>query len=251
MPTNIETITFTHIFYFIITYLVGAIPFAYILVKLIKKVDIRTVGSGNAGATNAGRILGKKGFIAVFILDFLKGFLPVYIAKYVLNFSEVIVLLVAFLAIFGHIYTVFLNFKGGKGVATGIGVYVGLSPISALIAFGVFIITFLIGRMVSLGSILGALALFISVLIIEDSLFLKVLTALIAGFVIYKHKSNIKRIIDGTESKFNFSKKKDNKVEDNQSEDNSNTSIADNNGTVSNNSEEATSKEENLNKDNQ
>jgi len=184
----------------IAAYLIGSIPTAYLVVKLIKGVDIRTVGSGNVGATNAGRVLEFYGFLLVFIIDMLKGFLPVYLTK--LFFGDTLFLyIVALCTILGHTFTIFLNFKGGKGVATGVGVYLALSPLNLLYAFIAFILMVGIFRMVSLGSIVGAIVLSATMWLGEQSIILKIFTTLLAIFVIYKHKENIKRIINGTEKK--------------------------------------------------
>lgn len=193
--------TIQQIFLIIATYFIGAIPFSYIIVKLIKKVDIRTVGSGNVGATNAARVLGKWGFISVFILDALKGFIPVFISLYFYG-QTVITLVTAAVVVLGHTYTVFLGFKGGKGVATGAGVFLALAPIEIGIGFIAFIVVFYATKMVSAGSIVGAVTLLISVCIVSDWFALKVLTAIIVFFVIFKHRSNIMRIIKGEENKF-------------------------------------------------
>ncbi|MCI6475258.1 MAG: glycerol-3-phosphate 1-O-acyltransferase PlsY [Mucispirillum sp.] len=201
-------ITIPQILLIIAAYFIGAIPFAYIIVKLVKNIDIRTVGSGNAGATNAARVLGKWGFISVFILDALKGFLPVFISYYLYG-ETVITLVVAAVVVLGHTYTVFLGFKGGKGVATGAGVFLALAPIEIGIALIVFIIVFLATKMVSAGSILGSLALLISVCIMSSWFALKVLTAVIVFFVIFKHRSNIVRILKGEENRFVKKKEKD------------------------------------------
>ncbi len=194
-------ITFPQILLIISAYFLGAIPFAYIIVKLVKNIDIRTVGSGNAGATNAARVLGKWGFISVFLLDALKGFLPVFISHHYYG-QSLVTLIVALVVILGHTYTIFLSFKGGKGVATGAGVFLALAPIEIGIALTVFLIVFFISKMVSLGSILGSLALFISVLIVSNWFLLKILAGIVAFFIIFKHRQNIIRIIKGEESKF-------------------------------------------------
>ncbi len=190
------------------SYFIGAVPFAYIIVKLVKNIDIRTVGSGNAGATNVARVLGKWGFITVFLLDALKGFLPVYLT-YMYYGQELLPLFVAATVVLGHTYTVFLGFKGGKGVATGAGAFLALAPVEIGIALLVFAAVFYFTRMVSAGSILAALTLFISVLIISDWAALKVLTGVIVFFIIFKHRTNIVRIIKGEENKFEKKKKTD------------------------------------------
>lgn len=192
----------------IATYFIGSIPFAYIIVKLVKKIDIRTVGSGNAGATNAARVLGKWGFISVFLLDALKGFLPVFISLHYYG-QAMITLIVAAVVVLGHTYTVFLGFKGGKGVATGAGVFLALAPAEIGIGLVVFIIVFLATKMVSAGSILASITLLIAVCLMSNWFALKVLTAVIVFFVIFKHRANIVRIIKGEENKFTRKKKED------------------------------------------
>ncbi len=192
----------------IAAYFIGSIPFAYIIVKLVKKIDIRTVGSGNAGATNAARVLGKWGFISVFLLDALKGFLPVFISLHYYG-QTMITLIVAAVVVLGHTYTVFLGFKGGKGVATGAGVFLALAPAEIGIGLVVFIIVFLATKMVSAGSILASITLLIAVCLMSNWFALKVLTAVIVFFVIFKHRSNIVRIIKGEENKFTRKKKED------------------------------------------
>lgn len=192
----------------IAAYFIGSIPFAYIIVKLVKKIDIRTVGSGNAGATNAARVLGKWGFISVFLLDALKGFLPVFISLHYYG-QTMITLIVAAVVVLGHTYTVFLGFKGGKGVATGAGVFLALAPAEIGIGLVVFIIVFLATKMVSAGSILASITLLIAVCLMSNWFALKVLTAVIVFFIIFKHRSNIVRIIKGEENKFTRKKKED------------------------------------------
>ncbi|QAR33062.1 glycerol-3-phosphate 1-O-acyltransferase [Geovibrio thiophilus] len=188
----------------IICYLIGSIPTGYLLVKKVKGIDIRTVGSGNVGATNAARILGKWGFAAVFAVDMLKGFIPVWITG--MLYPDV-VLIAAVLVVLGHTYTVFLNFKGGKGVATAVGVFLALAPIPlgvAAVAFGVVIY---ISRMVSLSSITAAAVLAASVVLMDTEVSLKIFTVVIAAFVIYKHRTNISRIMKGEESRIEFKRK--------------------------------------------
>ncbi len=192
----------------IAAYFIGSIPFAYIIVKLVKKIDIRTVGSGNAGATNAARVLGKWGFISVFLLDALKGFLPVFISLHYYG-QTMITLIVAAVVVLGHTYTVFLGFKGGKGVATGAGVFLALAPAEIGIGLVVFVMVFLATKMVSAGSILASITLLIAVCLMSNWFALKVLTAVIVFFVIFKHRSNIVRIIKGEENKFVRKKKED------------------------------------------
>ena len=189
----------------------GSIPTSYILGKKIKKLDIREYGSGNVGATNALRVLGTKYGVIALILDMAKGAIPVFVGKY-LGFSDPWLIALALTAILGHIFTIFLNFKGGKGVATSAGVFIALTPLSVGIALVVFIITVWLTRYVSLGSILAALTLFVSELIINiqngfQSKEILVLVFVIATFIIVKHKSNIQRLLAGNENKLSFKKK--------------------------------------------
>ncbi|MGE4497270.1 MAG: glycerol-3-phosphate 1-O-acyltransferase PlsY [Deferribacterales bacterium] len=188
----------------IICYLVGSVPTAYLLVKKLKGVDIRTVGSGNVGATNAARILGKWGFAAVFTADMLKGFIPVWVTG--MLYPDV-VLIAAVLVVLGHTYTVFLNFKGGKGVATAVGVFLALAPVPLGVAAVAFGVVFYVGRMVSLSSITAAAVLAASVVLMDTTVSLKIFTVVIAAFVIYKHRTNISRIMKGEETKVEFNRK--------------------------------------------
>ncbi len=193
--------------YFFLVYLFGAfilgsIPFAYIYVRLINGVDIRKVGSGNPGATNVARVSGKLGFLTVLCLDMLKGFMPVF-ASLMLFDDMWHSLLIAIVSILGHTYSPFLKFKGGKGVATAAGASLAIIPKSLLLALLVFSIIFAIWRMVSLSSVVGAIALFVSTVIFyRDEPWLILFTLLLSLFIIYKHKDNILRIFRGTENKF-------------------------------------------------
>lgn len=192
-----------------ICYVIGSVPTAYVLVKMLKGIDIRTVGSGNVGATNAGRALGGWAFAVVLILDALKGYLPLFVISYLIKSYSLpvnLLLVGAFAVIAGHTYSVFLGFKGGKGVATGLGVCLALVPVPVLIALGVFIVVFGITRMVSAGSVCAAIALGVAVTLLSDWLPLIGLMWVMALFVVYKHIPNIKRIIAGTESKVKFGK---------------------------------------------
>jgi len=198
---------------FIAAYILGSIPTSYIMGKIIKGIDIRKYGSGNVGATNALRILGTKVGIFTLIIDIGKGFLAVIIARSILpEPSDLLIIITGLFAILGHIFTVFLNFKGGKGVATSAGVFIALVPIPVAISLIVFILTVWISKFVSLGSILGALTLFISELVINlrnsfSELEIFIFTFLIALFIIIRHKANIQRLINGNENKISFKKK--------------------------------------------
>ncbi len=192
----------------IISYLVGSIPTAYIFGRVLKGVDIRQHGSGNVGATNAMRILGKVPGAVVLFLDILKGFLAVMLLPHFFKTqSEIGIILIGLSCVFGHIWTVFLGFKGGKGIATTLGVLLalaakvpGLSPILGLVLL-VWLVFFLLFRVVSLASILSALALPIFTLTFSRSKVLIVLSIFLSLLVIWRHKSNISRLIQNKESR--------------------------------------------------
>lgn len=184
----------------VICYLIGSIPTAYLLVKKLKGVDIRTVGSGNVGASNASRVLGRWGFVAVLTADALKGLVPVLVLRYIYG-EHVYVLLGAVALVLGHSFTVFLNFKGGKGVATGLGIFIALAPYSTLIAAAAFGVMIYLFRMISLSSITAAFIIAVSVWFLSDWAELKYFTVVIAALVIFLHRSNIVRIMNKTERK--------------------------------------------------
>ncbi|MDR3306979.1 MAG: glycerol-3-phosphate 1-O-acyltransferase PlsY [Endomicrobium sp.] len=193
--------------YLIFAYLCGSLPFAYIIAKAVKKVDIRKVGSGNPGTTNIFRSIGAGAGFAVFVLDTLKGFIPVYFAIFIDDsFSYSVA--VAAGAIVGHVFTVFLNFKGGKGIATEFGVFLALMPLPCLIAFVIFGLVFLLWGYVALGSIVAVvslpLAAYFSGYAMETILFSFAASLL----SIYKHRANIKRLKYGAESRFKIFKRK-------------------------------------------
>jgi glycerol-3-phosphate acyltransferase PlsY len=190
-------------------YLLGSIPFG-VLVAKAKGVDIRASGSGNIGATNAMRVLGKPAGLLVLILDALKGYaavawLPVVLSKCLGSpptAPGVLPVLAGIGAVLGHIYTCWLRFKGGKGIATSAGVYLALAPWAVLIAMVVFLVAVALTRYVSVGSIAAAVALPAAVWIrTPHDLFLDIVTTAIGAMAIYKHKSNIQRLRAGTESR--------------------------------------------------
>jgi acyl phosphate:glycerol-3-phosphate acyltransferase len=195
----------------IFAYLLGSIPSAVWYGKIFHGVDIRQHGSGNAGATNSLRIFGKKAGIIVLIFDSLKGFLAVYLTKHFLKTdNELLPLLIGVLVVLGHIYPVFAQFRGGKGVATAIGVIVAVLPMAALGCIVVFFLTVLLTKYVSLGSLLGALAFPVQVSLkrwndVSDPYYIGL--AWLFFFVLaYTHRENIQRLIKGSESKFGVKK---------------------------------------------
>ena len=188
-----------------ISYLLGSIPNGLILGKAIWGVDLRQHGSKNIGATNAWRTIGKAGGISIFMLDFLKGAISAYLGLH-LGGSELAGVLCGILAIAGHSWSVFLAFKGGKGVATGLGVIAALMPEVTLIVFAVwFAIVYFTGY-VSLGSIVGAALVPILTLFFGLHTEFLILGLIAAVFIIYRHKSNIERLLNGTESKIKAAK---------------------------------------------
>ena len=185
----------------IISYLIGAIPFSLLIGKIFYKVDIREHGSGNVGTTNTFRILGKKAGVMVLVLDILKGALPVYIAM--LMAVDMHIFIPGLISAIGHVYPVFLKFRGGKAVATGSGAVLAYNPIVFIILVSAFLITLKLSKYVSLSSIVAALTFIGVSLLLQDPLIIAF--AVILGVVIIiRHISNIKRIINGTESRITF-----------------------------------------------
>lgn len=189
------------IIYLILSYLCGAIPFGYIIAKIFKHVDIRTVGSKNPGATNVYRTISKPLGVLTLLLDMLKGFVPVYFVSIINPSSYLIVLSVALVTILGHVFTVFLNFKGGKGVATGCGIFFALNPLATTICLITFIIVLIISKYVSLSSIFAAVMLPIAIFFVGSNSELFIFAILVAVVVVIRHISNIKRLLNGTENK--------------------------------------------------
>jgi acyl phosphate:glycerol-3-phosphate acyltransferase len=189
-------------------YFLGSIPTGYVVAKALKGIDIREHGSGNPGATNVLRVVGKKAGISVLVIDLLKGVLAVILAKGLLpliplsaDWLDWIVTLAGLLAILGHSKSIWLGFSGGKSAATGLGVLLALSWPVGLACAGIFGLVLALSRYVSLGSMLTALAAPILMTVTGEPLPYGLL-ALIAGvYVIARHKSNISRLLAGTESK--------------------------------------------------
>ncbi|MFO8052622.1 MAG: glycerol-3-phosphate 1-O-acyltransferase PlsY [Candidatus Omnitrophota bacterium] len=186
----------------------GAIPVGYITVRIVKGIDIRQVGSGNVGATNVFRTAGKGWGILVFIFDFVKGFIIPFLAYSLGRFEPYFFIILAIAAISGHNWTPFLKFKGGKGVATSLGALFALSfCFSSLklilpVSLGVWLIVFLLSRMVSLASILASLTFVVLSLFFSQLIEVKILAMLLFFLILVRHKNNIKRILKGTENRF-------------------------------------------------
>ncbi|MBF0753505.1 glycerol-3-phosphate 1-O-acyltransferase PlsY [Jeotgalicoccus halotolerans] len=194
---------YTVILLLIFSYLFGSIPFSLIISKTFYNIDLREHGSGNVGTTNTFRILGKKAGIVVLILDLLKGAIPVWVAMLVSTDVDFPVVIFGVVAAIGHVYSIFLKFKGGKAVATGGGAILAAAPIIFLVVLATFLITLKLSKYVSLGSVLAAVALLISVLFTGD-LFMIGFGIILGIIVIVKHISNMKRIKEGTEPKITF-----------------------------------------------
>ncbi|MFC1552834.1 glycerol-3-phosphate 1-O-acyltransferase PlsY [Candidatus Latescibacterota bacterium] len=193
-------------------YLIGSIPTSIVAGKMLRGIDIREYGSHNPGATNTFRILGKKIGITVGLIDIFKGFFAVYFLTGLIpshgHFSAEIRMICAGIAVIaGHVWTVFAGFKGGKGVGTAFGVFLALAPLASLVSMVVWCaVTFSTGY-VSLGSILGATVLPVSVIVLgfvrgDLSVPLTVISLTVAAIVIVRHRSNISRLLSGEENRF-------------------------------------------------
>jgi len=215
-------LTYQIIIALVLSYLLGSIPTSVWVGKWFFNLDIRTQGSGNAGATNTIRVFGIKAGLPVLLFDVFKAWLAVYSGTWFSNpeFSvnqEVIYrIILGGLAVLGHVYPVFAGFRGGKGVATIVGVVIALYPASFLVILLCFSLVLAITRIVSLSSIVGAIVFpFVAILMFDEHRIpLVILAIAIALFVPYTHRANIKRLIAGTEKKFDFGKNRIRKNED-------------------------------------
>ena len=192
----------------IISYFIGSIPFGFLFAKIIKGIDIRQVGSGNPGATNVSRIMGKPYGILVFILDMLKGFFPLFVFDpyFAGNEHGLSLIFCGVGVICGHTFPVFLGFKGGKAAATSCGVFLWLAPLPLIISAAAWLLVVSLSRYISLGSMLGSIVLVICLIILGKDPFgqglsLTIFSIFISALLIVRHKSNIKRLLNGTESK--------------------------------------------------
>lgn len=187
------------------SYLVGAIPASFIAGRAVKGIDLREHGSGNLGAANTFRILGTKAALPVLLFDIAKGFVAV---RYFAPFggeSVAYAILAAFIVILGHNYSVFVGFSGGKGVGTTTGAFLALVPYATIMCIFIWLVVLLVSRIVSVASLVGAVFLPFAILV-SDRLFgttthlaVIILAAAVAGLVIFKHRSNIVRLMEGSE----------------------------------------------------
>lgn len=212
-----------------LSYLIGSIPNSIIISRAVKGIDIREHGSGNAGGTNVMRVLGWKHGLLVILLDALKGVVVVVFVARLFYYGEMpfknatpfddftfVQFIAGIFAVIGHVWTVFAGFKGGKGIATAMGMLIMVATIDILIAMGVFTLVVLISRYVSLGSIIGAITVPLA-LIIRENVFnshihnygtLLPFVIILSVLVVYTHRKNLIRILSGKENKLSFSKKK-------------------------------------------
>jgi len=190
------------LFILLASYLLGSFPSGFLYAKNLKGIDLRSVGSGSTGATNVLRNIGKWPALIVFILDVLKGFIAVKIAYFMLS-DNIFQVLAGLLAIIGHIWPIWLKGKGGKAVATGLGMFIALSWQVGLASFGTFLIIITLTKIVSLSSITAALLLPLYMLIFTGSFShsFTIFSFIVAIIVIWKHRSNINRILKGKEPK--------------------------------------------------
>lgn len=203
-------------------YLCGSLPFGLLVARTVAGVDIREKGSGNIGATNVGRVLGAKWGIAVLLLDALKGLLPVALIPRLFADGDsgafvLLQVLAGVATVVGHMFPVWLKFRGGKGVATSLGVVVVLTPFGSLAAFGGFALCMLASRIVALSSIVAAVVFAVGQMFILqpnpfafEKLPLSVFSLAVPALIVIQHRSNIARLVRGEEKQFQFGKPKDN-----------------------------------------
>ncbi len=199
------------IVFVVAAYLIGNLNFAYILVKFLKNEDVRNYGSGNAGTTNVLRVMGKNVAIPVFVLDALKGCLVIMVGRYALNLTEVFLVLGGVAVVAGHNWPAFLQFRGGKGTATSLGVFLAYDWQIAIIAIMIGLIFLGIWKMVSLTSMVGMTMLPIFALLFSRTITEIVFTFVLCLFSLFQHRKNIGRIIQGKESKLGQKVKMKNK----------------------------------------
>ncbi|MCK5106385.1 MAG: glycerol-3-phosphate 1-O-acyltransferase PlsY [Elusimicrobiales bacterium] len=194
----------------IISYVFGGVPTGYVLGKYLKGIDIRDYGSGNPGTANVYRTMGKWAGITTFIIDFLKGFLPTMLAMgfYLRAGHWWIPVVAGAVAIVGHIWTPFLNFKGGKGVATSAGVFMAIMPLPVLGALTVFTIVVAITKHISLGSMAASIVLPILSFALKSYAPLSFMALIVCALIFYTHIPNIRRIISGQELSYTHKKNK-------------------------------------------
>ena len=192
-----------HIATIFLCYIIGAIPFGLIISKKIAGIDITLKGSGNIGATNVAREIGIKWGFITFIFDLGKGFFPtILVSKYLFYDSGIFTIAIPLAVLLGHRFSPFLNFTGGKGVATAFGIFIALSPLAALISLCIFLITVFISNFVSLGSITGACFMPVILTLKNEPISIIITAFFSALLILITHRGNITRIINGQERKW-------------------------------------------------
>lgn len=191
----------------IAAYLLGSIPFGYLIVRLVKGIDIRTQGSGNIGMTNVWRVAGAGWGITTLALDIAKGALAVWLAGHFDPGNDLLKVICGLAALLGNIFSIFLKFKGGKGIGVSVGIFFSLLPLESAIGFAVFLVVLAIGRMVSLGSLFGATTMMLLTLYHQGLTWFSGLAMLATVTIWWTHRQNIRRILDGTENKIGKKKK--------------------------------------------
>ena len=194
--------TLLFIFVLIGIYLIAAVPTGIVLARVMGYEDVRDKGSGNIGATNVYRVAGKLAGVLTLAGDILKGFLPLLACKTWLAPTSAQLGIACAMAIVGHCYPVYLKFRGGKGIATALGIFLVMSPIAVLGAAIVFGITVATTRFISLGSVLAAMSAPLLVLMLNQPQPIFLATLFIAALIVWRHRSNIKRLMDGSEDRF-------------------------------------------------
>jgi len=190
---------------FISTYLLASIPSGLLISQKVKKLDITKAGSGNIGATNVAREVGIRWGLITLLIDILKGFIPVATTHYLLGSSpginEALKGIIGISALMGHQFPIYNRFRGGKGVATCLGVFLAISPISCLFSVIIFLILVSLWRYISLGSILAAITMPLWLHIMKHSILVIFLSMIMSFLITFKHKANIQRLMQGTERK--------------------------------------------------
>jgi glycerol-3-phosphate acyltransferase PlsY len=200
---GLEAPVMPHLLALLASYLLGAIPTSFLAGKLFRGIDLRQHGSGNLGATNLYRTLGARFAIPVGLFDMAKGAIPVMLIAPMASTSKYFAMLCGIMAVVGHVFSVFVRFRGGKGVATASGVMLGLTPWAVLVSLAVWLIVVRVSGYVSLGSMAGAIVLPIAAWLLQplqrDIIWIQILVALA---IIWLHRANIRRLLAGTENRF-------------------------------------------------
>jgi len=191
-----------YILYPVVSYIIGSIPFGVMISQGVARIDITKKGSGNIGATNVAREIGIKWGLMTLVLDILKGFFPVYICSIITSDFGNGLSVVGLAALTGHQFSIFQGFRGGKGVATLMGVYLAISPVPSLIVMSFFIITVYKSNYVSLGSMISAFAMPILLISFGESKEWIITSLIMAAMICFRHKDNIQRLIRGEERRW-------------------------------------------------